>query len=124
MIVGPINSGAATGGAGVATSTGTSANIITGVILSVFVKYNDSPPAATTDVTVRTKGTSPRPPSRNILVITNAATDGVWNPRDTEHTTAAADSGSKVLIPVEDYIQVVIAGANDNDNVDVWLELI
>lgn len=120
MLIGPINSGAAVGGNGVATSTGTSNNVIRGVILAVQVKYNDAPPAGTTVVTVKTKGTNA--PTYNILVITNAATDGVFCSRLDSYNAAGTALLTYDQLPVvEDYVQVVIAGANAADNVDVYL---
>ena len=126
MLVGPINSGAGTGGAGAATSTGTSTNIISGFVYAVYVRYNDSPPAATTDITVKTKGTDPACPSTTILTIANLATDVLKLPRLDTCTAllGTANSTNDALIPVNDYIQVVIAQANDADNIDVWLFLV
>lgn len=121
-MIGPINSGAAVGGDGVATATGTSTTPIHGFIYSVYIKYNDAPPAGTTDVTVKTKGTSPAQPSINVLVVTNAATDGIFIPRlDSCKNDATLLTDYNQMAPVNDYVQVVIAQANAADNVDVWL---
>lgn len=126
-LIGPINSGAAVGSDGSATATGVSPNPVCGRILAVHLKYKDSPPAGTTDVTIATQGTSPRPPSNTILTLTDAATD-VWRyPRHQVHTEAGAgvtyDGTNEVYeaVPVDDYIKVTIAQANANDNVDAWL---
>jgi hypothetical protein len=125
MLVGPINSGAAVGGNGVATATGESTKKLTGVIYAVVVKYNDSPPGATTVATIKTKGTSPSAPTHNILVLTNTATDVMKFPRMDACTTAGvANSTNDLPVPIDDIAQVVIAGANAGDNVDVWLYLI
>ena len=122
-LVGPINTGAATGGAGAATSTGTSAMAISGLMYAVAIKYNDAPPDGTTDLTVKTKGTSA--PTKNILVISNSATDAEYLPREDYHSTAGVAAGSNdALIPVDDFVQVVIAQANDADNAEVWLYLL
>ena len=118
-----INSGAAVGGNGVATATGESTHPINGFVYAVQIKYNDAPPAGTTVVTVKTKGTNS--PSMTILTITNAATDGVWLPRAVAHTAAGvAQTDYGELFLVDDIIQVVIAGANAADNVDVYLQLV
>lgn len=126
-LLGPINSGAAVGGDGVATSNGNSSSAISGRILGVYVKYNDSPPAGTTDVVISTKGTSPRPPSNVILTLTNSATAGWFYPRHIVHDEAGTaykwDGTNEVYepVPVDDFINVAIAQANAGDNVDVWL---
>lgn len=121
-IVGPFNSGVAAGGAGVATANTDSTTRITGYVVGVYVKYNDSPPAGTTDVTVKTKGTSPAAPSLTFLSIANAATDGWFWPRVQIHTTAGAAITDQYDWPaIDDLINVTIAQANNADNVDVWL---
>jgi hypothetical protein len=124
---GPLNSGAAAGSAGSATANATGTARICGEVYGVYVKYNDSPPAATTDVTIATLGTSPFPPTVTILSLANAATDGWFYPRIALASTAGAAityDGTRPIygcIPVDDYIKVTIAQANSADNVDVWL---
>lgn len=126
-LLGPVNSGAAVGGDGVATSNADSTSPISGRILAVYIKYNDSPPAGTTDVVISTKGTSPRPPSNTILTLTDAATAGWFYPRHIVHDEVGAaykwDGTNEVYepVPVNDIINVAIAQANAGDNVDVWL---
>ena len=124
MLIGPINSGVAAGGAGVATATGESSQVIRWMLVGVQVKYNDAPPAGTTDITVKTKGTNA--PVITLLAIANAATDGLFLPR---YDSCKAADGSALttndqFIPIEDVVQVVIAGADDADNIDVWLYLL
>ena len=93
------------------------------------MKYNGSPPAGTTDVTVATLGTSPSPPANTILTITDAATDGWFYPRHTVHDEAGVvityDATREVHEPVaiHDKVKVTIAQANDADSIDVWLLL-
>jgi len=126
-LFGPINSGVAAGGAGVATNNANSTSPISGRIVGVYVKYNDSPPAGTTDVVISTKGTSPRPPSNTILTLTDSATAGWFYPRHMVHDEAGAlykwDGTNEVYeaVPVNDFINVSIAQANDADSIDVWL---
>ena len=121
--LGPFNSGAAAGSAGSALASANTSHVVRGYIVGVYVKYNDSPPA-TTDVTISTQGTSPAPPTYNILVLTNNATNGWYYPRMQVHDTAgAALSGVYDFIPVHDILTVAIAQANAADNVDVWLML-
>lgn len=123
-MIGPINSGAAAGSAGSATATGTTTHIVSGKVAGVYVRYNDSPPAGTTDATIRTQGTSPACPTYNILALTNAATDGLFLPRKlTDNQAGAAGTDAFSPLPVHDYIEVVIAGANASDSIDVWLFL-
>lgn len=123
-LVGPINSGPAVGGDGVATASDTTAVYIIGRVQGIYVKYNDSPPAGTTDVTVATLGTSPTAPTYNLLAVVNAATDGWFYPRVQVHTVAgAAIAAEYTPLIVYDRIKVTIAGANAADNVDVWILL-
>lgn len=125
---GPINSGAASGGAGTATANASSAKL-RGKIHAVYVKYNDSPPAGTTDVTVATVGTSPYVPAITILTLANAATDTLKYPRVQVHGTdgtALTMDGTRILtdkIAIDDSVKVTIAQANDADSIDVWLAL-
>ena len=128
-LLGPFNSGAAVGSNGSATANSTTTAVISGLLLGVYVKYNDSPPAGTTDVTIATLGTSPAPPTNALLTLTNAATDGWFYPRVQVHSTAGAvatlDGTRPMLeaIPIHDFVKVTIAQANAADNVDVWLLL-
>jgi len=123
--VGPISSGVAVGSNGVATATGISNEPITGLVLDVYLKYLDSPPAGTTVATVRTKGTSPRTPTRNIMVRTNSATDGAYPPKEAVYDAAgAAISGQYMTPTIDDLVEVVIAGANAGDSVQVWLTML
>ncbi len=45
--IGPINSGAAVGSNGSATAS-TTTQVVSGRVIGVYVRYNDSPPAGTT----------------------------------------------------------------------------
>ena len=121
-LYGPINSGVAAGGAGVATNNADSTHRLTGWVMGIYVLYNDSPPAGTTDVVVKTKGTSPEPPTYNLLSLTDAATSGWFYPQAQIHTTAGvAVTGVYTPLLIDDYINVSIAQANNGDSVDVWL---
>ncbi len=117
---------ASTGGS--ATSTQTSAaKRIEGNVVAIGVTYNGSPPAGTTDLTIRTKGLIG--PARDILVITNAATDGwfdlaapvVNNDASTPDFGTGSQPIQRIGIPVHDDVEVVIAQANDNDGASVVL---
>ncbi len=127
-IVGPINTGLTTGGAGVSTNNADTTQSICGLVAAVYIKYNGAPPAGTTDVTIATKGTSA--PAYNVLKISNAATDGLFLPRKATVDQAGAallyaagGVGVADLIPVNDIVNVLIEGADDNDSADVWLYL-
>ena len=123
MLAGPINSGAAVGADGAATATGESLHPIEGLVYAVQIKYNETPPAGTTVVTVKTRGTNA--PSMTILTITNAATNGMWLPRLVSNTAAGvAQTAYDAPFAIDDIVQVVIAGANAGDNVDVYLHML
>lgn len=125
-LVGPLPSGAAAGGAGVATANATSSIIIKGRVLSVYLEYLDSPPAGTTDVTVATAGVSALP-AATILAITNSATDTVYYPRvavhDTTGTGVTYDGTNEIYEPqyIHDKVTVTIAQANNGDSVNAYL---
>lgn len=126
-LVGPLNSGDAAGSAGSATNNTDTTAVVSGRVLALYVRYNDSPPAGTTDVTVATAGT--QHPAVTILTLTDAATDGWFYPRAVAQDTAGADvtfDGTNELyteIPICDYVNVKIDEANAGDSVDVWMLL-
>lgn len=120
-LIGPLNTGVAVGSNGSATANNTTSVPVSGLIYGVYVKYNDSPPAGTTDVTIATLGTSPSPPALTILTLTNAATDGWFYPRHVNHSNAGVAAATTEAVPVFDFIKVTIAQANAPDSVDVWL---
>lgn len=126
-LVGPLSSGSAVGGAGVATANETSSIIVRGKVLSVFVEYLDSPPA-TTDVTVATAGVSALP-AATILSLANANTNIVKYPRVGVHksdgTNATYDGTNQIFEPqyIHDKVKVTIAQANAGDSVNVYLVL-
>ena len=123
-LYGPLNTGQTTGGDGVSTANASSSVPIYGRVQGIYVKYNGSPPAGTTDVTVKTVGTSPAPPSYNLLVITDAATDGWFYPRVQVHDTAgSAIAAEYTPLLIADVVNVTVAQANDADSVDIWILL-
>ncbi len=121
-LAGPYNSGAAVGSAGVATANQDSSVILTGRVLGVYVKYNDSPPAGTTDVVIATVGS--RHPATTVLSLANGATDG-WRYPNLQVTdvSGVAITGEYQGILIADKINVKIDQANAADSVDVWLLL-
>lgn len=128
-LAGPYNTGPAVGANGSATANSTS-KLLSGRVLAVYVKYNDSPPAGTCDVTIATLGTAPSAPTLAILTLTNTATDGWFYPRHQVHSSAGAAllyaaNGEIVAeaVPIHDQVKFTIAGANAADNADVWLLL-
>lgn len=121
-LIGPINTGVAAGGAGVATANADSPTVVHGALHAVYVRYNDAPPAATTDVVIATVGTSPRPPAQTLLTLTNAATDGWFYPRrQVDDDVGVAIAAEFDRFALADYVNVLIDQANDGDSVDVWL---
>lgn len=124
-LLGPFNSGAAVGAAGVATANQNTPGPVFGELIAVAVKYNDSPPAGTTDVVIKTAGGSAAnkyPPAQDILTITNAAADGWFYPTDeVVSQAAAAVTGVQSRLALSDFVNVKIDGANAGDSVDVWL---
>lgn len=125
-LVGPINSGAAVGSAGAATANTDSTVGITGRVVAVGVTYLDSPPAGSTDITVATKGVNG--PAQTLLTISNAATNGWFYPRVATVSPQGAamlyaSGGAAVgdCLAISDRVNVLIAGANAGDSVDVWL---
>jgi hypothetical protein len=121
-VFGPLQTSAASGGAGVATGTITSGSQISGRVVGAYVKYLDSPPAGTADVVIETAGVNH--PVETILSIANAATDGWFYPKTASHlnTSGAAIANEyQNGVPVQDAVKVTLAQANDNDYVQVWL---
>lgn len=123
QVVGPFNSGPAVGGAGVALSNADTPIALVGRIVAAHVKYNDSPPAATTDITIATKGTNA--PAVSILSIANAATNGWFYPRPQVHSVLGALIADQyeMGVPIADIVNIKIDQANANDNIDVWFLL-
>ena len=123
-IIGPIKTGVAAGGAGAATATGRTTEPVVGIVLGIYIKYNDTPPV-TTDVTIRGKGTSPNVPLVNIMTAGNTATDAMYYPKAATYDIAGAAIAAQYVSPaVADIVEVVIAQANDGDSADVWLYVI
>lgn len=120
-LIGPLSSGVAAGSAGSATNNADTSTRVVGKVVGIYVDYLDSPPA-TTDVTIKTKGTSPAAPTYNLLVLTNANTDGWFYPQVQIHDTAgSAIAGEYTPQLVHDYLNIAIAQANAGDSVNVWL---
>lgn len=108
-----ISATGAAGGAGAATATAVSGEIISGLIRAVYLAYLDTPPA-TTDVTIEGV-TAPKIP---VLTVSNAATNGWFYPMAQADNQAGADiTNQGTPIPMDDYVQVTIAQANDADGV-------
>lgn len=102
----------ATGGAGVATNSAKSSHPINGIILAIHLAGSDSPPN-TTDVTIVEAHNSPAMP---ILTVTNFSADGWYQPlAQAEDTAGATFTGAGVGVPVDDYISLTIAQANNGD---------
>jgi hypothetical protein len=120
-----LTTGAAAGSAGSATATGYSMPV-DGEILAVYINYQDSPPAGTTDVTLSDESD---PASESIISISNAATDVKIYPRRVvelnDGTDITYDGTNEVYEPyvVHGRLELTIAQANANDYIDatVWI---
>ena len=122
---GPYTTAPCTGADGAGAATYTTPHKLNGLVHSIVVKYAGDKPA-TTDVTVKTRGTSPAAPTFNLLVVANSATDGMYNPRLDAHKASdgTALTANNVLPLIDDYVQVVVAQANTDDTVTIWLGLV
>lgn len=123
-LVGPYNSGVAAGSAGSATANTDYSTKIKGNVKAVYIDYKGTTPPATIDVTIKTKGTNPSAPSLTILKAENINTDGWFFPRSAVHLNTTGAAISDVYsdgIPIDDSLNVLIAGADADNNVDVWL---
>lgn len=115
------STGAAAGGDGAATATGYSRGI-RGEIVAVYVNYQDSPPAATTDFTLADESD---PAAELIINLANGATDQKIYPRrvleTNDGTDLTYDGSNKVYghYVVNGRLKATIAQANANDYVDV-----
>lgn len=116
---------ATTNGAGTATATGYSSPVH-GEVLAVYVNYQDSPPAATTDFTLSDESD---PASESIITLVNTATDIKIYPRrvteQNDGTDILYETGEEVYEPyvVHGRLEATIAQANADDycDVTVWV---
>lgn len=110
------------GGAGVSTSTTIYRGVITGRVVGIGVVYRGSPPAGTTDLTVRTAGLNNGLPKVTLFATTDSATD-VWRqPFVLKDDIAGADIAANYTeVVIHDQVEVLLAQANDGDSVDVTL---
>jgi hypothetical protein len=119
------STGAAAGEDGSATATGYSVSVA-GEVLAVHIDYQDSPPAATTDVTMSDEAD---PASESIVSLTDQATDIKIYPRRVTEKNDGTDilytTGEEVYEPyvVHGRLELTIAGANANDYAvaTVWI---
>ena len=120
------STGAAVGDPGSATATGYSPHLA-GKVQAVYVAYQDSPPAATTDFTL---SDAADPASEAIISLTDGATNQKIYPRRVTEKNDGTDilytAGEEVYEPyaVCGPLEATIAQANAGDSVDVyvWLE--
>jgi hypothetical protein len=109
----------ASGGAGAATATVTTDEVVNGIIRGVHLGYIGSPPA-TTDVTIATASA----PTVPILTVSDANSDAWIYPMGQAVDPSNSDiTGMGVPIAINDRVVVTIAQANDNDGVTVTLVL-
>jgi hypothetical protein len=123
--LGPINSGAAVGANGSATSSALTTGLVNGKVTGVYIKYNDAPPAGTCTATIATANVNY--PGQTVLSVVNAATSGWFFPRVAVHSNAGAAvtyDGTRPIYdaqPVHDQLKITISGVNAADNIDVYL---
>jgi hypothetical protein len=116
---GPINSGLAAGGNGVAAGNASGPNRISGRIYAIYVKYNATCPA-TTVVTIATAGNGA--PAQTLLTTPAGNTSQWFYPRVQVQTTAgAAIAATYDRLAVDDNINVAISLANALCNADVFI---
>jgi hypothetical protein len=120
QLVGPINTGIATGGDGSATSNQDSSVVISGVIVAIAVRPNFSYLSTSMDVSIKTKGTSA--PELEILSISSLGGEGWYHVRPQAVDGQGGDIADlyAVGVPVYDIINVKLEAANDDDTADVW----
>jgi hypothetical protein len=123
-VLGPLTSGAAVGANGEATAHTSTEHAVSGQLLGVYVKYNDSPPN-TTDVVIATIGTDAgSPPAQTLLTLTNKNADGWFFPRIVPDDATGVEVETPpmlIQIPFSGRVDVLIDDANANDSVSVWL---
>jgi hypothetical protein len=122
-IAGPFNSGVAVGNNGAALINADSPIVLSGLVRGIYVKYLDTPPGATTDILITTKGTNA--PAMTLLSKADNATDGWFYPVGPVHlnSTGAAIANEYLPMPIDDYINVKIDQANAGDGIDVYILL-
>jgi hypothetical protein len=123
-IAGPFNSGAAAGGAGVATSNQDTPIQLTGRVYGYYVKYNGAVPAATADVIITTKGVAPHMPTQTLLAVANSATGALYLTRKQATDAAAAViAGVYDEVAIDDIVNIKIDQTDPTTSVDVWVML-
>lgn len=120
QLIGPINTGVATGGDGSAASNADGLNLA-GTIVAVAVRPNFSYLSTEMDITIKTKGQSA--PEVEILSLSGLTAEGWYHPRLPIQDGVGADIADMygVGIPVFDVVNVAIEAANDDDSADIWL---
>ena len=126
-LLGPVNSGAAvqTAGAGTGMANTSTSTRVDGRVAGIYVRYNDSCPN-TTDVVIKTVGTSPAVPSKTFLTLTNKNADSLFMPRLVPQGVDGANLAALTAcepVAIFDYVNISIDGANTADSVDVWFLL-
>lgn len=122
-LVGPLTSGVAAGEDASATNNATSTAVLSGIVRAIHVEYKDSPPAATTNVTVATVGTDA--PAETLYYKADSATDGWFYPKTlfNLNTDGAAISSQYEFMAIHDKVKITIDSANADDYVNVYILL-
>lgn len=103
---------------GSATGSATTPKPITGRVVAVHLDYSAGQPA-TTDVTITAMS-----PAVTVLAKANSVTDGWYYPHTAAHLAAdgsVISGGAVVGVPVDGYISVAVAGADNGETVGVTL---
>ena len=124
--VGPITVNCS-GGAGSSTGSATSGTPVKGIIAGVLFNFHSSTAAASIVSTLATKGTLA--PAYNLLVRTHSVSAGPFSPTFVSQDTTGANltyDGTHTVVAdmaVDDFVTLSIAGANNADQVDVYILL-
>jgi hypothetical protein len=128
MLIGPFTSGIAveTAGAGTGVNDKDTPQRLTGRVRAIYVKYCGTVPPATTDVTITTEGTYPAAPSVTLLTLTDKNTSGWFFPRVAPHSVLGVALIALTVyesIPIDDIVNIAIAGADNDNYAECWFML-
>lgn len=117
-MIGPFTSGPAAGADGEATAVRLHAPFLTGLLEALYLKYEGSAPAT---AVVKVEAVPLSGPTRTLVTVTNANTDGLFAPRAADCKTDGTAAGTYSKIPlVNDRLQITIEGVNADDSVSVY----
>jgi hypothetical protein len=115
-------------GAGISTADEIGAVCVQGLVRAVSFDFHGSNAGASLVTTLKTKGDHAIP-SYNIIALTNTATNVIKYPTApaTDQVGAAVNYTAgcpvRIPIPVDDHLELTLAGANSGDIVDAYVYL-